>query len=116
LATKSLTQLYNFGELANKSSLNNKTAQIEFPKNIIVKLTNLNSQSTILEKESYRSRIQYTKKDTKQIQFRVLGNEVTSVLEVSSPKYKSPVTNVSIKGSYIYYTKNGESKKVAFLE
>ncbi len=105
VATNSLTQVYNFGELAKKSSLKNKTAQLEFPKNIIVKLTNLNPQSTILEKDSYRSRIQYTTKATKQIQFRVSGDEITSVLEVSSPKYKSPVTNVSIDGSYIYYTK-----------
>ncbi|MCG2417529.1 heparinase II/III-family protein [Aequorivita sp. F47161] len=110
---KDISQQFNFGEQATDAQVSENSAVITFPKNITATVKSFTDNDKITLKESYRSRIQYSKVPIYQIKVQKASNKLITVIEVQSPAYKSPVSSISIQKGKIKYEKDGEKYTLA---
>ncbi len=105
---KIISQQFNFGEQATEAQVSENSVIITFPKNITATVKSFTENDKITLEESYRSRIQYSKVPIYQVKVQKASNKLITVIEVQSPAYKSPVSNISIQEGKIKYEKDGE--------
>lgn len=105
---KKISQQLNFGEKATDAQVSENNAKITFPKNISVSVHSFTDNDKIILKDSYRSKKHYTTSPTYQIQVQKQGSKLNTVIEVQSPAYKSPVSNITIQENKIKYVKDGK--------
>ena len=110
---KNISQQFNFGEKATDAKVSENSAIVTFPKNITATLRSFTDNDTITLEESYRSRIQYSKVPIYQIKVQKESNKLTTVIEVQSPAYKNPVSNISIQEGEVKYSKDGKNHNLA---
>lgn len=110
--TKSLTQIYNLGENATDISVNGNLAKASFPNQISLTIKSLNGGDKAMAKDFFRSLSPNKKTDTKQLTLETKQSNITSIITLESPKYTTPIGNVSVQGNTITYNKNGLSKKI----
>ncbi len=111
---KNISQQFNFGEKANPNvSISENTATVLFPKNIKAIVRSFSDNDKITTKEVSRSRIQYSIIPIPQVKVRKEGNRLTTVVEVQSDLYKTPVSNVQIHDGKIQYSKGGKKYNLA---
>ena len=106
---KNISQQFNFGEKATNVEISENNAVVTFPKNITATVKSFTDNDKITLVESYRSRIQYSKVPIYQIKVQKDSNKLTTVIEVQSPAYKNPVSNISIQEGEIKYSKDGKN-------
>lgn len=104
---KTISQQFNFGEKATDAKVSENRAVVTFPKNITATVKSFTENDTLTLEESYRSRIQYSKVPIYQIKVQKQSNKLITVIEVLSPAYKSPVSDISIQNKKIRFTKDG---------
>jgi Zn/Cd-binding protein ZinT len=110
---KNISQQFNFGEKANLDvSISENTATVLFPKNIKTIVRSFTDNDNITTSEVSRSRIQYSITPIPQVKVRKEGNRLTTVVEVQSDLYKTPVSNVQIQDGKIQYSKGGKEFKL----
>ncbi|WGF93439.1 heparinase II/III domain-containing protein [Aequorivita marisscotiae] len=105
---KNISQQFNFGEKATDAKVSENSAIITFPKNMTATVTSFINNDKITLEESYRSRIQYSKVPIYQIKVQKASNKLITVIEVQSPAYKNPVSNISIQEGEIKYIKDSQ--------
>ncbi len=106
---KSISQHFNFGEKANLNvSVSENSATVSFPKNIKAVVKSFSANDKITAKEISRSRIQYTLTPIPQVKVRKEGDKLTTIIEVQSDLYNSPILNCTIRGNTIHFVKNGK--------
>ncbi len=110
---KNISQQFNFGESATNAQVSENSAIITFPKNITATVKSFTDKDKITLEESYRSRIQYSKVPIYQIKVQKASNKLNTVIEMQSPKYKSPVSNISIQEGKIKYIQDGQKHSLA---
>lgn len=107
---KSISQQFNFSEKANLDvSISENNATVLFPKNIKAIVKSFTDNDTITTQEVSRSRIQYYITPIPQVKVRKEGKLLTTVIEIQSDLYKTPVSNIQIKDNVIHYIKEGKT-------
>jgi len=110
---RSISQHFNFSEKANLAvSISDNSATVLFPKNIKAIVKSFSDNDEITTQEIYRSRIQYYITPIPQVKVRKEGKLLTTVIEIQSDLYKTPVSNVQIIDDVIYYNKEGNTNKL----
>lgn len=106
---KSISQHFNFSEKANLNvSISENSATVLFPKNIKAVVKSFSDSDRITAKEISRSRIQYSLTPIPQVKVRKEGNKLTTLIEVQSDLYKTPILNCIIRGNTIHFIKDGK--------
>ncbi len=113
--TKSLTQVFNFGKDLKQIVKNKKETFISFSDSIDLKISNFNNDLTVIENDAHQSRKTYSLTPIKQLLLKTKENEMVTVFEFFSKKYKTPVTNIAIKNGSIFYKKGGKSNSIKII-
>jgi hypothetical protein len=113
--TKSLTQVFNFGKDLKNIVINKKQTIVSFPDNIKLKIKCFNNDLTVFDNDTYQSRKTFTLTPIKQLLLRTEKSEIVTVLEVTSNKYETPVSNITIENGLIYYEKGGQLNSIKMI-
>ena len=95
--------------------INKKQTIVSFPDNIKLKIKCFNNDLTVFDNDTYQSRKTFTLTPIKQLLLRTEKSEIVTVLEVTSNKYETPVSNITIENGLIYYEKGGQLNSIKMI-
>jgi len=112
-AVKSLTQYFNLGDTVIKTAIEEGAKYTAmFPNNIELTVSPIGKDVALEEQSFYRSIKPFDLTEIRHLSISNNKNNLTTLINIFSPEYGNPITNVFVMENVVYYTKKGVEKKL----